>query len=83
MRFRVTIENGKIVEGTYEEILEKMASNPWSKARGEETVEDYMAGVAKRSVNFDGSHIIYHDAKSFIQELCRIGVIIKKEKIEE
>lgn len=39
------------------------------------TKEKYMAGVADRVEVFDGEQIKYHDSKSFLYELLRVGVL--------
>lgn len=69
---KIICEDGTRFEAeTYEDLVSAMKLDVWIP----QTREGYMAGVAKRCEVWDGSKIQYSNAKEFIHELLRVGVI--------
>lgn len=69
---RIICEDGARFEAeTYEDLVSAMKLDMWLP----QSREEYMAGVAKRCEVWDGSKIRYSNAKEFIHELKRVGVI--------
>ena len=69
---RIICEDGARFEAdTYEDLVSAMKLDMWLP----QSRDEYMAGVAKRCEIWDGSKIQYSNAKEFIYELLRVGVI--------
>ncbi|MCK9326162.1 MAG: hypothetical protein M0P69_11780 [Bacteroidales bacterium] len=69
----IKTSDGAIFEGnTWERVVIAMKLDMFVPPK---TKENYMAGVAQRQEIFDGQRIQYHDNKSFLYELLRVGVI--------
>ena len=68
----IQLKNGKRIYGKdWEEVLLNLKGSTYFK----QTLEEYMAGVAERAQIFSGDKIHYKDAKTFLKELERIGII--------
>ena len=69
---RIICEDGARFEAeTYEDLVSAMKLDMWLL----QSRDEYMAGVARRCEVWDGSKIQYNNAKEFIHELLRVGVI--------
>jgi hypothetical protein len=71
----IITSDGQRFEGQgYEDLVIGMKLDMWIPPS---TKERYMAEVADRVETFQGQKIKYHDSKTFLLELKRIGVISK------
>ena len=69
---KIICEDGARFEAeTYEDLVLAMKLDMWLP----QSRDEYMAGVARRCEVWDGSKIQYSNAKEFIHELLRVGVI--------
>ena len=69
---KIICEDGAKFEAeTYEDLVSAMKLDMWLP----QSRDEYMAGVAKRCEIWNGSKIRYSNAKEFIHELLRVGVI--------
>lgn len=68
----IKLGNGKKIHGQdWKEVLKNLKESTWF----DQTIKEYMAGVAERAQTFSGSRIEYSDAETFLKELERIGII--------
>jgi hypothetical protein len=75
LRITAVTEDGAVFEApSYQDLVYQMKLDAWVT---EQTKEDYMGAVARRSEIYNGQRIQYHDAQTFIHELVRIGVIVE------
>lgn len=75
MAITIRTEDGRVYRAeSFEELVTAMRKDTWYPFQSD---EQYMAGVARRCKLWDGVGIQYHDARSFIKELQRVGVIVE------
>jgi RecA-family ATPase len=67
-----TSDGAKFSGDSFEDLVIEMKLDVWVPPK---TKEKYMVVVANRVDVFNGDKIYYHDSKSFILELLRIGVV--------
>ncbi len=68
----IILRNGKKIYGEgWVEVLHNLKASTYF----DETIKEYMAGVAERAQVFTGSEISYNNAETFLKELERIGTI--------
>lgn len=70
----VANDNCRFEADKYEDLVIMMKLDMWIPPK---TKELYMAGVAERTEVFQGKKIVYHDSKTFLVELLRLGVLVK------
>lgn len=69
---KIICEDGARFEAdNYEELVRAMKLDMWLP----QSKQEYMEGVARRCEIWNGEQIKYGDAKEFILELKRVGVI--------
>jgi hypothetical protein len=69
----IVLKNGKKITGnTWEEVVQNLKNSTLFFT--EQSIEEYMAGVAERA-EIREQQMHYTGPESFLQELCRIGVI--------
>ena len=66
----VMLESGKLYKAKDKNDLVSILANEM-----DESIEDYMKGVAHRCKIWDGSDIKYNNTEEFVNELIRVGVI--------
>ncbi len=66
----VMLESGKRYKAKDKNDLVSILANEM-----DESIEDYMKGVAHRCKICDGSDIKYNNTEEFVNELIRVGVI--------
>lgn len=64
-------DNSRFEARNHEELVTALKLDMWLP----QSKEEYMAGVAKRCEVWDGTRIEYSNAKEFLEELRRVGVI--------
>ncbi len=66
------LENGNIYKAkSYKKLVKALADEL------EQSKIEYMAGVARRCEIWDGSVLKYDCPKTFVEELVRVGVIVR------
>ncbi len=72
----VQFEDGYIAQGdTAEEIFQTLADNPWLKNQEETTVEEVMAGIARRAEIYTGEEVKHRTPEELLRELNRLQVV--------
>jgi len=66
----VMLESGKLYKAKDKNDLVSILANEM-----DDSIEDYMKGVAHRCKIWDGSYIKYNNTEEFVNELIRVGVI--------
>lgn len=64
-------DNSRFEARNHEELVTALKLDMWLP----QSKEEYMEGVAKRCEVWDGTRIEYSNAKEFLEELRRVGVI--------